>query len=194
LIQEDIMSGRYLVIAECTDSRSGKRFKEGEEFLPAPTAAQITRLEKAGCLSAIPDSAPALPGSDPQTVKIADLETTIADLSETIIGLRATITGNAIKAGSEASALQAKLDAAATAYEQLSEDFGRVRDQLRVAETDRDDLRTARDGLATDKNTLTARVADLEAQVASKEVDGGGDQSQADVAATPAKPARSKAN
>lgn len=188
------MSGRYLVIAECIDSRSGKRFKEGEEFLPAPTAQQADRLLKAGCLSEIPESAPALPGSDPNTTKIADLESTIADLSETIIGLRGTITGNAIKAGSDASALQAKLDAAGSSYKQLSEEFGAVRDQLATAEKDRDDLRTARDALASDKETLTARVTDLETQLAAKDGATGGDQSQADTTTAAGKPAKAKAN
>lgn len=188
------MSARYLVIAECIDSRSGKRFKAGEEFLPAPTVNQVTKLTAANCLSEIPESAPALPGSDPHTVKIADLESTIADLSETIIGLRGTITGNAIKANSEASALQGKLDAAVQAHSDLTGELRTVRDQLVEAEKDRDDLRTARDALATDKDALTARVADLETQLAAKDSATGGEQSQADSTTAPAKPAKAKVN
>ncbi|MGV3649848.1 MAG: hypothetical protein ACO1OK_00350 [Devosia sp.] len=38
------------VLAECVDSRSGRRFKAGEIFDPAPTADQARRLAKAGCL------------------------------------------------------------------------------------------------------------------------------------------------
>lgn len=187
------MSARYLVIAECIDSRSGKRFKAGEEFLPAPTVNQVTKLTAANCLSEIPETAPALPGSDPQTTKIADLESTIADLSETIIGLRGTITGNAIKAGSDVSALQAKLDSAVQGHGALTGELLKVRDQLAAAESDRDDLRTERDALATDKDALTARVTDLETQLAAKDGATGGDQSQADTTTAAAKPAKTKA-
>lgn len=38
------------VLAECVDSRNGKRFCPGEEFSPTPTAAQARRLISAGCL------------------------------------------------------------------------------------------------------------------------------------------------
>ena len=44
------MTKALTVIAECVDLRSGKRFKQGEVFDPAPTAEQATRLVAAGCL------------------------------------------------------------------------------------------------------------------------------------------------
>ena len=57
-------SRRFLVIAECVDQRTGKRFSAGDEFLPAPTAEQARRLTKAGCLEQIDGDAPDLPTDD----------------------------------------------------------------------------------------------------------------------------------
>lgn len=48
------MSKALTVLAECVDSRSGKRFQRGDEFAPAPNPEQARRLIKAGCL---PDAA-----------------------------------------------------------------------------------------------------------------------------------------
>lgn len=183
------MSGRYLVIAECIDSRTGKRFKEGEEFLPAPTAEQAVRLEKAGCLSGIPDSAPALPGSDAKTLRIADLESIVDAREKTIIELRGTIAANTIKASGEYNVLKSASDAAHDAHRKLSEEFQSARDKLVEAEKARDDLRGERDGLVSDKDAFTARVAELEAQLAPKD-GAGGDQSQVDASAAAVKPAK----
>src|SRR5690606_2380405 len=44
------MSKALTVLAECVDRRSGKRFKAGEVFDPAPTIDQAKRLVTAGCL------------------------------------------------------------------------------------------------------------------------------------------------
>jgi hypothetical protein len=153
------MSQRYLVIAECIDSRNGKRFKAGDEFLPAPTAEQAVKLTKAGCLSEVPDSAPALPGSDKSAETIADLESTIDTL-------RGRITQNAITAGNQVSALQTKLNDANDAQRKLFEDFQALRDKFVALETERDGLRAERDGLVTDKDALNGRVTELEGLLA----------------------------
>lgn len=44
----------YPVIAECVDSRTGKRFYPGDDFTPPPTDTQLARLVAAGCLAAAP--------------------------------------------------------------------------------------------------------------------------------------------
>ncbi len=153
------MSQRYLVIAECIDSRNGKRFKAGDEFLPAPTVEQAAKLTKAGCLSEVPDSAPALPGSDQSAETIADLERTIDTL-------RGRNTQLAIEAGSQVSALQTKLNDANDTQRKLFEDFQALRDKFVALETERDGLRVESDGLASDKNALTGRVTELEGLLA----------------------------
>lgn len=173
------MSGRYLVIAECIDSRSGKRFKKDEEFLPEPTVEQALHLVKAGCLYPIPESAPALPGGDAKTIRIADLESIVGAREKTIVELRGTIAANTIKASGEYNVLKSASDAAHEAHRKLSEEFQSARDKILEVEKARDDLRGERDGLVSDKNTLTARVAELEAQLAPKD-EPGADQSQAD--------------
>lgn len=42
---------KYPVIAECVDSRTGKRFYPGDNFDPAPTDLQLARLTQAGCIA-----------------------------------------------------------------------------------------------------------------------------------------------
>lgn len=42
---------KYPVIAECIDSRTGKRFYPGDNFDPAPTDLQLARLTQAGCIA-----------------------------------------------------------------------------------------------------------------------------------------------
>lgn len=44
------MNKALIVLAECVDSRSGKRFFAGDQFDPAPTVAQARRLVAADCL------------------------------------------------------------------------------------------------------------------------------------------------
>lgn len=44
------MSKALTVLADCVDRRSGKHFKAGEVFDPAPTVDQAERLVAAGCL------------------------------------------------------------------------------------------------------------------------------------------------
>jgi len=44
------MKSELTVLAECVDSRNGKRFQAGETFEPAPTEAQARRLVAANCL------------------------------------------------------------------------------------------------------------------------------------------------
>ena len=48
------MAKEIIVLAECVDSRNGKRFFRGDVFKPAPTPEQADRLIKAACL---PESA-----------------------------------------------------------------------------------------------------------------------------------------
>src|SRR5690606_12180588 len=45
----DMANKALIVLAECVDIRSGKRFAKGQEFSPAPTPEQADRLIKAGC-------------------------------------------------------------------------------------------------------------------------------------------------
>jgi hypothetical protein len=46
------MTKALTVLAECVDSRSGKRFAKGDVFEPAPTPDLARRLIKAECLPA----------------------------------------------------------------------------------------------------------------------------------------------
>lgn len=46
------MNIALMVLAECVDARTGKRFMPGQEFQPVPTLAQANRLIAAGCLPA----------------------------------------------------------------------------------------------------------------------------------------------
>jgi len=78
---------RYLVISPCEDARHGVLFSSGDEFLPEPDADQAERLVKAGCLRVIPDSAPALPGSDDSVQVIGDLRHQLERAEATITGL-----------------------------------------------------------------------------------------------------------
>jgi colicin import membrane protein len=45
-----IMSKALTVLAECVDVRTGKRFKPGEVFDPAPSVVGARHLVAAGCL------------------------------------------------------------------------------------------------------------------------------------------------
>lgn len=45
-----MMSKALTVLAECVDVRSGRRFRQGDVFDPAPTVEQASRLAAAGCL------------------------------------------------------------------------------------------------------------------------------------------------
>lgn len=47
------MKNPLTIIEPCVDSRSGKRFKAGDIFEPAPNVAQAKRLVAAGCLDEV---------------------------------------------------------------------------------------------------------------------------------------------
>jgi len=51
----------YKVIAECVDSRTGKRYFAGDVFKPDPDADQAARLIKAGCLEEVKGKAAKAP-------------------------------------------------------------------------------------------------------------------------------------
>ena len=71
---------RFIVTAECKDIRTGKRFFEGDEFLPAPDGRQAARLIAAGCIDEIDADSPAVPrdeldaATDAQLRKLAKAE------------------------------------------------------------------------------------------------------------------------
>ncbi|MGW8189538.1 hypothetical protein [Sphingomonas hankookensis] len=125
---------RYLVISPCEDSRTGVEFETGHEFLPEPDAEQAKRLIDAGCLRAIPDDAPILPGTLAGDAKILALEEDVTRLLEANDDLRGKLTKAAIDAGAEVSAAKGEIE------------------KLTV---ERDDLRVQLD-------TANSRVADLE--------------------------------
>jgi hypothetical protein len=113
---------RYLVISPCEDSRSGKEFETGHEFLPEPDAEQAKRLIDAGCLRAIPDDSPLLPGTDATDATIVSLKEDVARLLEANTDLRNQLTtaqsdlfdarADAGKLSSERDDLRGQLDAA----------------------------------------------------------------------------------
>lgn len=64
---------RYVVIAECIDARTGKRFAPGDEFLPAPDRKQAIRLLAANCIEEIDAKSPELPTDELDTKSATQL-------------------------------------------------------------------------------------------------------------------------
>lgn len=155
---------RYLVISPCVDARSGKEFEAGDEFLPEPTPEQAERLQKAGCLRPIPDSAPALPGSD--------------DTAQVISDLRAKVTKTALEAGSQISALNDRL--------------GEVNRQLDQANSEVSSLRDERDQLAGRVCELEKDLAEATKPAAQAGADGAEQSKAEEPAEQPAKPAKQR--
>ena len=139
---------RYLVISPCEDSRSGKEFETGHEFLPEPDAEQANRLIDAGCLRAIPDDSPLLPGTDATDATIVSLKEDVARLLEANNDLRGKLTKLATHAGAEAASAKREV-------ERLTGEGDDLRGQLKAATSDRNDLLGQLD-------TANSRVADLE--------------------------------
>lgn len=142
---------RYLVISPCEDSRTGKEFETGHEFLPEPDAEQATRLIDAGCLRAIPDDAPLLPGTDATDATIVSLKEDVARLLEANDDLRGKLT----KAGSDMSNSRDEVG-------KLTFERDELRGQLNAAGSDLSDARTERDDLRAQLDTANSRVAELE--------------------------------
>lgn len=99
------------VLAECADSRSGRRFVPGEQFDPAPTRSQAKRLIAAGCLpdaaldAAVDDPAPgaaALTTLEPAPIAQANddglFDLGNEELSDIILSERVPIDEDAMKA------------------------------------------------------------------------------------------------
>lgn len=63
------MNKSLIVLAECVDIRSGKRFVPGDEFKPAPERRQAERLVRAGCLPAEAVDSAADHGEDPAGIE-----------------------------------------------------------------------------------------------------------------------------
>lgn len=139
---------RYLVISPCEDSRSGKEFETGHEFLPEPDAEQANRLIDAGCLRAIPDDSPLLPGTDATDATIVSLKEDVARLLEANTDLRGKLTKLATDAGAEVANAKREV-------ERLTGEGDDLRGQLKAATSDRNDLLGQLD-------TANSRVAELE--------------------------------
>lgn len=106
-----------LVLAECADSRSGKRFKKGDFFDPTPTGEQAQRLFKAGCL---PEGAIKL--GQAEDAKLAKKAEEDAALVEKIEQRNAAIAG-AVNAKGQA---EVTLDAAKSELATASTDEAKV--------------------------------------------------------------------
>jgi len=123
------------VLAECVDSRNGKRFRPGEEFSPVPTAAQARRLIAAGCL---PDGALAL------AIKADDEAEAEAEAAAIEAAVRSA---EEERARQELSDAAARNDAAAQQRDAMNEDklFESTIDQLKdIAKAEEIDLGDAK--------------------------------------------------
>lgn len=102
-----------LVLSECVDSRSGKRFQKGDYFDPTPTGEQAARLHKAGCL---PEGAIKLGRAE--DAKLAEKADEDAALAEKIAQRQASIAA-AVNAKAQA---ELALDAAKTELSKANTD------------------------------------------------------------------------
>ncbi len=147
------MNKALIVLSDCVDVRSGKRFQRGDEFSPAPNHEQAKRLVAAGCL---PEEA----------LKAAVGAKTEAERALEDKAARDKAEADRTKAAVDAAKARrpgAKPEPAKTAVDQVNEDglFDKTNDELKaVAEAEKIDL-----GDASRKEDLVAAIRAARAKV-----------------------------
>ncbi|MDE3854875.1 hypothetical protein [Sinorhizobium meliloti] len=109
------------MLAECVDARTGRRFKAGETFAPAPTIDQAKRLIAGGCLAEAALKAAVEPEVSAKLISAGpklDSKTASADIDQ----LRKSVDDARLAAETEIKAITAGVDRArADAEKQLDE-------------------------------------------------------------------------
>lgn len=115
------MSNALKVLAECVDARTGRRFKAGETFAPAPTVDQAKRLIAGGCLAEAALKAAVEPEVSAKLISVGlkvDTKAASADIDQ----LRKSVDDARQTAETEIKAISAEVDRArADAEKQLDE-------------------------------------------------------------------------
>lgn len=152
------MSNALKVLAECVDVRTGRRFKAGETFAPAPTIDQAKRLIAGGCLGEAALKAAVEPEVSAKLISASPKADT-ADIEK----LRKSVDDARQAAEKEIKAIGAGVDRArADAEKQLDEIGNGIAAALAKADADKAEIAAE---LAKTREQADAEIAAIAADV-----------------------------